>query len=79
MSRRYGKGCEILNESGVYTHVSMYINWIDISIKKLKGYTIKSFDESNNIFFNCAHNSQNNFFIIFYLIMIRLNKYFFYL
>jgi len=63
----YGKGCGRINELGVYTRVSMYINWIDMTIKNLEGYTFRSFDKPKNIFFNSANNSQNYLFIIILL------------
>jgi len=75
----YGKGCGRLNELGVYTRVSMYVNWIDQTIENIDGYTLRSFNKPNNIFFNSANNSQNNFFIIFYFILIRINQFFVYL
>ena len=73
----YGKGCGRLNELGVYTRVSMYRNWIDISIKNLEGYTARTFDKSTNIFFNSALIFPEKMFITFYLIII--NNYFCYL
>ncbi len=63
----YGKGCGRINELGVYTRVSMYINWIDMTIKNLEGYTFRSFDKPKNIFLNSANNSQNYLFIIILL------------
>jgi secreted trypsin-like serine protease len=74
----YGKGCGRLNELGIYTRVSMYINWIDLTITKLQRYTLRSLDKSNHIFLNLSNNNfQNNLFIIFYLIIIQINKLFF--
>jgi secreted trypsin-like serine protease len=48
----YGKGCGPLNELGVYTRVSMYLNWINITIKKFEEYTSRSFDKPENVFFS---------------------------
>ena len=75
----YGKGCGRLNELGVYTRVSMYLNWINTTIKKLEEYTSRSFDKLDNVFLNSAHIFHNYLFIVCYLIVLKINKISFYL
>ncbi len=75
----YGKGCGRLNELGIYTRVSMYINWIEKTIETLEGYSSRSFDKLDHVFFNSASNSRTNFFLIVYVIFIRINQCDFYL
>ncbi|CAF1215031.1 unnamed protein product [Adineta steineri] len=75
----YGKGCGRLNELGIYTRVSMYSNWIDMIRKTLDDYTSRSLDKFHNIFLNSANIFQNYFFILYYIIIIKINQIFFYL
>lgn len=70
----YGKGCGRLNELGVYTRVSMYLEWIDITIKTSQGYSLRSLNKLDNIFLNSANKLQHSSFIIFYLIINQINK-----
>jgi secreted trypsin-like serine protease len=70
----YGKGCGRLNELGVYTRVSMYRNWIDMTMNSLDDYSSRSLNKPNNIFFNSARHSSIHFFLLFSFLVIQINK-----
>lgn len=73
----YGKGCGRLNELGVYTRVSMYLDWIDITIKISEQYSSRSLNKHNNIFLNSTDRYEISLFLIrFSLIIIQINKLF---
>ena len=78
----YGKGCGRSNELGVYTRVSVYLNWINMTIENLEKFKenrLQSFDKFDHTFLNSANISQTYFFVIFsYLFSIRMDKIFFY-
>jgi secreted trypsin-like serine protease len=70
----YGKGCGRLNELGVYTRVSMYRNWIDMMISNLDDDSSRLYNKPDNFFFNSACHSSKNVFLLFYLLVIGINK-----
>lgn len=76
----YGKGCGRVNELGVYTRVSMYRNWIDLNMKQLDGYSVRTLNKPNNVFFNSAFQYSNGYWMIrlVCLLFIRRNQILFY-
>lgn len=74
----YGKGCGRLNELGVYTRVSMYRNWIDLTRRNLDDYSRRLVNQPSNVFISSACEYSTDYFIPVSLIFMRINQIWFY-